>query len=122
MFQCYRSRSTSQENTPACTVCYDTNTYRLFRQLPCGHKFHRKCINPWADQYNSCPLCRDAIDKLKPILKCRVDTEDEDRDFALQLQQDEYDLSEFMNSILDDVVWNCAECDNIPCICERNLE
>lgn len=113
-------RKTKLENTPACTVCYDVNIFRLFRILPCGHKFHRKCINPWAEDCNSCPLCRKAIDNTKPITKCKVDTEDDDRELALQLQ---HEIDIFNVLVNDDIVfWTCSDCGNNPCICERDLE
>jgi len=118
----FSRRGGKKKNTTVCTVCYD-NIYILYLRLPCGHKFHRKCIAPWANEHNSCPLCRESIDKSKPINKCRIDTIDEDHETALRLQEEEYNINEIMHDIVDDVVnWTCADCDNNPCTCERNIQ
>lgn len=106
-----------------CTVCLDVNIYKIYKILPCGHKFHRKCIKPWAKDCNSCPLCRKAIDKNRPIVKCRVHSENEDRELALRIEQAEYDIGQFMNDLVADVAnWSCVECNSNPCICDRDLE
>uniref|UniRef100_A0A0D6R5N4 RING-type domain-containing protein n=1 Tax=Araucaria cunninghamii TaxID=56994 RepID=A0A0D6R5N4_ARACU len=28
------------------------------RNLPCGHLFHRKCLDGWLDEHLTCPLCK----------------------------------------------------------------
>eukprot|EP01041_Mallomonas_annulata_P004573 gene4573-9089_t len=30
----------------------------ILAQVPCGHVFHRACIEEWAKTYDSCPMCR----------------------------------------------------------------
>lgn len=61
MFKC-------QSENVECTVCcckIDKNEY--IRELPCGHQFHKKCVDEWlfvslrdSDKIN-CPLCRRKI-------------------------------------------------------------
>lgn len=43
-----------------CTVCLDDVCEgQVARALPCGHKFHRGCVDSWllVAQKNTCPLC-----------------------------------------------------------------
>jgi len=43
------------------------------RILPCGHKYHVKCINNWLTKENTCPLCRLNIETYNPIrIKCAI--------------------------------------------------
>lgn len=83
MFPKFRSKQ-------ICAICYD-NEYIIYTRLPCGHKFHRKCIKPWASRYNSCPICRKAIDNTRPIVRCRADTSEEDLQLAIRIQAAEYE-------------------------------
>lgn len=42
-----------------CTICFEN--YKkgdIIRNLPCGHKFHYKCMKPWLKTSKYCPLCR----------------------------------------------------------------
>lgn len=46
-----------------CSVCMDSMTIRNHRELSCGHKFHKKCIQTWKNRGNrTCPLCRADFD------------------------------------------------------------
>ena len=46
-----------------CSVCMEPMTTRNHRELPCGHKFHTKCIRKWKAEGNrTCPLCREEFD------------------------------------------------------------
>jgi hypothetical protein len=61
--------------------------------------------------YNSCPVCRQSLDKNKPIVKCISSfIQDGDSDFAFQLQ---------MNMYFDEItLFTCSECDSDPCVCQ----
>jgi len=64
---CVSSRTSSCGwHTPlstTCSVCMDPMTVRNHRELSCGHKFHKKCIQKWKNRGNrSCPLCRAEFD------------------------------------------------------------
>ena len=42
-----------------CPVCLGAlETGDEMKKLPCEHTFHPKCIIPWLQKTNSCPLCR----------------------------------------------------------------
>lgn len=49
---------------PNCSVCMDYMTTRNSRELGCGHKFHKKCLQKWKLEGNrTCPLCREGFDE-----------------------------------------------------------
>lgn len=42
-----------------CTICFEKyEKGQVIRNLPCGHKFHYKCMKPWLKTSIYCPLCR----------------------------------------------------------------
>lgn len=56
------------EKSLECAICWDDfNKGEEVRMLPCEHKFHPKCIDPWLlDFSGTCPVCRiDFGDKSK---------------------------------------------------------
>jgi hypothetical protein len=43
----------------SCSICFDDYAKGdVVRNLPCGHKFHYKCMKPWFKTSSLCPLCR----------------------------------------------------------------
>ena len=53
----------TQVGTEPCSICMEPMTQRNSKELPCGHRFHKKCINKWKNEGNrTCPLCREPFD------------------------------------------------------------
>lgn len=43
----------------ACPICLeDYRDSEELRVLPCGHEFHRACVDPWIILQRTCPLCQ----------------------------------------------------------------
>ena len=40
----------------------DLHTSDRFDALPCGHVFHRKCLNQWRFAHENCPTCRHGLE------------------------------------------------------------
>jgi hypothetical protein len=48
------------ENAPSCSICTEDFTLGSdVRVLPCNHRFHPECVDPWLlNVSGTCPLCR----------------------------------------------------------------
>ena len=47
------------KNNNSCSIClekFEAGKYK--RVLPCGHTFHKKCIDKWLKKKLICPICR----------------------------------------------------------------
>jgi len=60
----FKTTLAKSKDANVCSICLAKMLFpRLISTLPCGHKFHAKCIKPVIDNdYNArCPLCRAPI-------------------------------------------------------------
>ncbi|XP_069070733.1 RING finger protein 215 isoform X3 [Pleurodeles waltl] len=54
--KCHRTHTPDIEN---CAVCLDQfHKNECLRVLPCLHRFHRDCVDPWLLLHYTCPLCK----------------------------------------------------------------
>ncbi len=45
-----------------CVICQDDHQPGdVIKSLPCGHKFHSKCIDEWLHRSGSCPMCNQNV-------------------------------------------------------------
>jgi hypothetical protein len=53
--------------TETCSICLNpARKTRGVKDLRCGHRFHKKCINGWASKGgDTCPMCRKPLDESK---------------------------------------------------------
>ena len=54
------------EGTMECIICQDiVNIGEEICIFPCSdivnHKFHKKCIMPWLEEHDTCPVCRSKL-------------------------------------------------------------
>ncbi|KAM3207197.1 hypothetical protein ACQJBY_062421 [Aegilops geniculata] len=40
-----------------CLICMDDDKV-LWKETPCGHRFHGRCVETWLKAKGSCPMCR----------------------------------------------------------------
>ena len=48
-----------------CAICQDTATGASV-EIPCGHTFHRACLDAWAFRSATCPVCRAYLSPTPP--------------------------------------------------------
>jgi hypothetical protein len=52
--------STLHKSCPICVMDFEFKSNDP-RELPCKHVFHQQCIQPWLENRNTCPLCRNEL-------------------------------------------------------------
>jgi len=71
----YKNYFPSREECAICQenyCCFDNLT-----ELPCGHKFHKDCVDIWLKNNTTCPMCRhnirnDSQDILKVLIMMTI--------------------------------------------------
>ncbi|KAK1792396.1 hypothetical protein P4O66_012081 [Electrophorus voltai] len=59
---CSVSDSLSSSSTSDCAICLEKYIDgEELRVIPCAHRFHKKCVDPWLVQHHTCPHCRHNI-------------------------------------------------------------
>uniref|UniRef100_A0A453QMA4 RING-type E3 ubiquitin transferase n=1 Tax=Aegilops tauschii subsp. strangulata TaxID=200361 RepID=A0A453QMA4_AEGTS len=42
-----------------CPIClHDDDDNGAWKETPCGHRFHGRCVEWWLQDKGSCPMCR----------------------------------------------------------------
>ena len=63
------SRLRNNHDVPSetdCSICQEhTNPDSVWRELGCGHMYHRACIDTWLGSHSQCPICRRDIRTLE---------------------------------------------------------
>ncbi|XP_062890371.1 E3 ubiquitin-protein ligase znrf3 isoform X1 [Mobula hypostoma] len=59
---CGASDTLSSSSTSDCAICLEKYVDgEELRVIPCTHRFHKKCVDPWLLQHHTCPHCRHNI-------------------------------------------------------------
>ncbi|XP_058230855.1 E3 ubiquitin-protein ligase znrf3 [Hemibagrus wyckioides] len=59
---CAALDSLSSSSTSDCAICLEKYMDgEELRVIPCAHRFHKKCVDPWLLQHHTCPHCRHNI-------------------------------------------------------------
>ena len=84
-----------------CAVCMEVMTTRNYRELSCGHLFHKKCLKKWKLEGNrTCPMCRQEFDQ--PEFKVTVTIEPVGPN-ADEYVSNVFDTSDQIDSIIDNM-------------------
>lgn len=55
---------------PSCPICNEEFALEEgVLCMPCSHVFHNKCVMPWLDMKQNCPICRFQLDNTIPSLE-----------------------------------------------------
>ncbi|XP_078277400.1 E3 ubiquitin-protein ligase znrf3 isoform X2 [Rhinoraja longicauda] len=59
---CGASDTLSSSSTSDCAICLEKYVDgEELRVIPCTHRFHKRCVDPWLLQHHTCPHCRHNI-------------------------------------------------------------
>ena len=46
------------EDDLGCPICLEGDDAAAWKETPCGHRFHGRCVERWLQEKESCPMCR----------------------------------------------------------------
>lgn len=56
------TKNDDKTNNFTCSVCLDDfKKGERYRELPCKHIFHKRCVDKWFEAHVKCPMCRQDI-------------------------------------------------------------
>lgn len=110
----------------SCSICLNSiRKTRSTSELPCGHLYHKKCIEKWEQRGNeTCPLCRRNMSKNNFRVTLTIENLRKDNSAVINLSfsdvqeiierigitQDELDIS------TTDIVFDAEDLDNLRSI------
>lgn len=56
--ECYRPARFLLRDEDVCPVCFEEFSVTLRSTKPCGHLFHKDCLQKWLSDHTTCPSCR----------------------------------------------------------------
>ncbi|XP_076004136.1 RING finger protein 150a [Genypterus blacodes] len=69
-----------------CAVCIDGyKPNDVVRILPCGHVFHKHCVDPWLLDHRTCPMCKMNILKALGISFCAECSDEVPPDYQMSV-------------------------------------
>ena len=64
-----KSKKYTSDEELQCSICIEDITKdEYYKELPCTHKFHTKCIDEWLERKEVCPNCNAPSDVNEPLL------------------------------------------------------
>ena len=85
-----------------CPICYDEMDESNSIITNCNHKYHKDCLNVWANKHNSCPICRKKLIDSYIIDNDKFIQQLEDVENHLRELQDNYNLlRQFINEYIE---------------------
>ena len=102
----YHTKGTTEDGE--CPVCLVPLKDFLIRELPCHHKYHKRCIGNWLKGHNSCPTCRAEVRPVR-IPRFRISIQITDT------TTDETVLEEtgFSDILIEAFTWTMDEADSL---------
>ena len=55
------SEDAESAESDSCSICCEEISTAESETLSCGHRFHKRCIEQWVNNSDTCPLCRAVI-------------------------------------------------------------